>query len=110
MEDKVVVIFDPGFGEKLLSVIGPPIWIIDSADNDLTARELWNRKVPGITTFRPQRFVDLLDTIDQHHPRWRTLEIIGESLTDEARDEARNYSASAIAPTAVGFVVKRTAS
>src|SRR5690348_6736397 len=106
--EKVFLIFDVRFGERLRALVGAaPIWIIDSAENDHVVHELWKSPDSNITTFKPQSFVELLDTVDQHHPDWKEIEVIGELLTQAASDEACTYSVGSIEATASGFLLKR---
>ena len=106
--DKVLLIFDPHFGDKLRPLTsGSPIWIINSSENDAVAHDLWNDKVGNITTFRPADFTELLGTVDDHHAGWKELEVIGETLTDSASKALLAYQPSSVVPTNAGFLVKR---
>ena len=104
----VLVIVDPGFGEKLRYMsVGQPVWITMSSVNEPTVRSLWERqKAPdhltGITGFRfddgvsaEDRLLAELDTIDLHHgPHSSTLPyteivVMGANPTSEVRKGLR---------------------
>jgi hypothetical protein len=107
-DDKVLLIFDPQFGEKLRPLASAsPIWIINSSENDAVAHDLWSSKIGNITTFKPADFGELLDTIDEHHSGWKELEVIGETLTDNASEALLAHKPSTVVSTNAGFLVKR---
>jgi hypothetical protein len=106
--DRIILIFDPHFGEKLRPLAtSSPIWIINSSDNDAVAHDLWKSKVGNITTFKPAHFTDLIDTVDEHHYGWKELEVIGETLTENASASVSRYTAAISIATEDGFFVKR---
>jgi 23S rRNA G2445 N2-methylase RlmL len=106
--DKIVLIFDPGYGEKLGSLaLRYSVWIIQSGENDPIAQSFCEIEGTNITTFRPQTFADLLDTVDQHHDGWKELVIIGERLTENASKAAAGYTNSSVIATETGFLVRR---
>src|SRR5690349_19889338 len=76
--ERVRIIFDPEFGERLPTLdLRHPVWIVGSVRNDPAVRELWQAKAGDITRFDTQDFDWLLPTIDEHHPDWRELEVHG---------------------------------
>jgi hypothetical protein len=84
---RVSVVFDPQWGAKAekLATLGP-VWLIDSEDNKAAASKLWARSglPPGhVTTFEPQSLSDLLHTVSEHHPSWRTIHVYGASLRED---------------------------
>jgi hypothetical protein len=77
-DERVCIIFDTDFGERLQTLdFRHPIWVVGSIKNDPAIRRLWLAKVGNITRFDAQDFDSLLPTIDEHHPRWRELEVQG---------------------------------
>ncbi|MEP6831311.1 MAG: hypothetical protein ABI963_13295 [Rhizomicrobium sp.] len=79
---RVCIVLNREFGTNLRNLEkSVPIWIVQSATNDPVIAEFWKTKTGNITSFLPQEFKQLVDTVDQHHPGWCELEVHGLSAT-----------------------------
>lgn len=124
--ESVLVIVDPGFGEKLRSIpAGRPVWITMSSANEPIVRSLWERQgspdhLTGITGFRfdggvsaEGRFLAELDTIDLHHgpysstSPYREVVVIGARLTAEVQAGLSEFGFTDFAKTEDGFTARR---
>jgi len=104
---RVRIILDPTFGAQLEQLHdSAPIWIVQSAANDPVIAKLWKSKAGNITSFRPQEFGQLIDTVDQHHPGWSELHVFGLNAHDGARALAE-YGNGMITPSEQGFQFRR---
>ena len=104
---KVRIILNPIFGAQLERLDkSAPIWIVQSADNDPIIAELWKAKAGDITSFRPQDFGQLINTVDQHHPDWLELDVYGLNAKDGAAALAE-YGDGTITPSDQGFQFRR---
>jgi hypothetical protein len=101
--EKVYVVLDPRFGEKLaLLPCGGPVWIVDTPANKPVAERLWRERpekshLAGITTFHiysespEDNLLGELATIDLHRGPYssdrpyRQLEVIGAVLSEKVR-------------------------
>jgi hypothetical protein len=76
--NRICIILDSEFGSRLRGVDkSGPIWIVQSLANDPVIADLWKSKTGNVTSFRAQEFGTLIETVDQHHPDWRELEVHG---------------------------------
>ena len=106
---KVCIIFNTDFGESLRQLdLSAPVWIVQSEQNNPTIANLWKTKVGNVTSFRPQEFEELIDTVDQHHPGWVELEVHG-LRSDEAEIVLVDYGGGHFTTTPDGFVFRRNA-
>lgn len=107
---RVFVIFDPEFGPELRDVpMSAPIWIVESFTNNPIIAECWQEKLGNITSFRPQSLGQLIYTVDQHHPGWRELNIIGSTMENDS-SALDDYGTGSFEPTARGFTFRRLVS
>lgn len=108
-DSKVSIVFAADFGEALRSLdLSFPVWIVQSGQNDLVIAELRKAKMArGITSFRPQEFGQLVDTVDQHHPGWTELDVFGLQAED-AKQALLEYGQGHFNPTPSGFAFRRT--
>jgi hypothetical protein len=81
----VRVIVDSAFGERLAALSqDSPIWIVQSAVNTPVVQRLWQEKVGEITSFVESNegdaesdLIEILGTVDLHHPDYTNIEVIG---------------------------------
>jgi hypothetical protein len=107
IDKRVCLVFIPDFGERLRRLdFTTPIWVVQSKDNEPVVTELWKSKTGNITSFQLQAFDQLLDTVDQHHPGWRELEVHGIAL-EEAERPLADYGGGQFTRTADGFLFQR---
>lgn len=114
---EVAIVLDRGFGEKLAELArSQSVWAWDSTANRAAAQGLWDAGVvPGqVTVFTAahassaeEAFVDILGTIDLHHPAWGQLRVIGVEPTPTIRGAILEYGAGGYQEIATGFVFKR---
>lgn len=124
---RVIVIFDPDFGERLRDIWpGAAVWIAMSPANAPIVEALWQTRsdkshLTGITgmTFDPEVvpenwFLDEMGAIDLHHgpyssaQPYTTLEVIGAMLTEDIRTSLTEYGFSIFNDRENGFVVERS--
>jgi hypothetical protein len=119
--EKVYVVVDPTFGEKLaLLPPGFPIWIVDSAANKPVAKRLWSERpershLDGITTFRvssdspEENLLGGLATIDLHHgsysadPPYSTIKVIGAAVSEKIKMAMGEYGFEEFRSNGDGF-------
>jgi hypothetical protein len=123
----VLVVLDPGYGERLRQMWpGRPVWIAMSPNNEPTVRSLWashpdGDHLSGITGFRfdadalPENsLLDNLDMIDLHHglhsskTPYTVLEVIGARLTVDVRKALRKLGFEKFLEHAGGFTAQRS--
>jgi hypothetical protein len=123
----LLVIVDPGFGEKLRSIpLGQPVWITMSSANEPTVRSLWECQkahdhLTGITGFRfddgvspGDRLLAELDTIDLHHGArsstspYTEIVVMGAHPTAEVRKGLSELGFADFTETENGFTARRT--
>jgi len=61
-----------------------PVWVVQSVQNNTVVEELRRSGAINITTFVPEEFGPLMETIDEHHFGWRELEVYGLNAGDAA--------------------------
>ena len=124
---RVLVILDPGFGERLLEVAaGQAVWIADSATNTPVVKSLWASRpgethLTGITTFKVScddspatAFLDQLGQIDLHHgpyssdAPYRVLEVVGVALTSDIEASLKDLGFDGYQPIQLGFIASRS--
>lgn len=115
----VTLVVDPRFGQKAKaqSELGP-LWIIESPENTPVIEEIWaNGKslfadsptyfeaAPGQS---PEEAAALnIGAINEHHPNWQTLEVIGVELSDKLLGALTEYAVGTVNETKTGFVFRR---
>ncbi len=102
MSWNVALIVDPKYDPHAIGSLESemPIWIVDTPSNRAFAEKLWKASEeiwlpqPICTIFksvatetREQNCIDLLHTLDGHHPRLAKLQIIGISDSEKLRHE-----------------------
>jgi hypothetical protein len=105
MSRRVAIVFDREFGDRLAPlVMRMPVWIVESGANRSAVAEAWNRATEwpqiSVTVFRPPD--DLRHLLSQIG-RPRRVDVIGLSLTDDARDALHAAGFTNIAETNEGF-------
>jgi hypothetical protein len=93
--NRVLLILDPIYGERLLNILSEsPTWIISSPRNKPFISEYWKQHpasshFTGVTSFEggdsslAEQFIDIFDTIIEHHPSLSTLDVIGLTAMPE---------------------------
>lgn len=123
----VLVIIDPAFGEKLLTVPpGQPVWIAMSSANEPVVRSLWAGQaapahLAAITGFRLDEkasaedlFLAQLDRIDFHHGPYSSVSsyveiaVKGARLTAEVRAGLSELGFTDFTETEAGFTARRS--
>ena len=107
--EKVYVVVDPHFGEKLaLLPPGSPVWIVDTPANKPVAERIWRERpdenhLDGVTTFciysdsPEENFLGELGTIDLHHgpyssdPPYRRFKVIGVPVSEKIKLATAEY-------------------
>ena len=91
--ESVALVLSEDAGSLLHSLASRvPVWVVGSINNTLLARGIWsqaqNTLQASITTFVPgepfnplERAMSLIDTIEEHHPGLRHLEVFGLDLS-----------------------------
>jgi hypothetical protein len=121
---KLYVILEVDFGERLKQISPNPVWITMSPVNAPIVRSIWAANLEldwGLTgfTFKPEispedRFLEEIDTIDLHEGPYSSLtpytnlEAIGVRLTDSIRNSLSEYGFFEFAESNQGFVAKRS--
>jgi hypothetical protein len=120
--NKVALVLDPNFGEKLeLLAYQSHVWIIDTPHNQAIAIKYWHthphdKTETGITTFKfstdktlEELCLGMLDTIDLHHgeyssnPPYSNLEIVGLPKSEALQSALEELGFKVFEPTAAGF-------
>jgi len=105
MSRRVTIVFDPEFGDRLAPlVMRMPVWIAESGANRPAVAEAWTRATEwpqiSVTVFRPtDELRHLLSQIG--HPR--RVDVVGLSLTDDAREALYAVGFTNLAATGEGF-------
>ena len=98
----VILVVARSYGEQLQNLpLGVPAWVVKSPSNEPFIKKLWNEspnadRFTGITSFNDtaettpdELAASMLDIIEEHHPQWNTLQIIGTQMT-KSLDETLN--------------------
>jgi hypothetical protein len=114
---KVALVLDPGYGEQLRALAAEmAVWIIGSPVNVAVAKDIWKQPAESphvVTTFEPDTFEGLLDSIELHHghysqaPAFQELEVVGLMLNAEAQQVLQEYGFESETITEGGFVASR---
>jgi hypothetical protein len=108
MSRRVAIVFEREFGDRLAElVMRMPVWIVESSANRAAVAEAWNRASEwphiSVTVFRPTD--DLRHLLSQiGHPK--RVDVIGMTLTDEARDTLTAAGFTTFVEAADGFHAK----
>jgi hypothetical protein len=117
--DVVYVVVDPAFGARLSGLPrGVPVWIVDTPTNRRAVEA--HRKAhaepnhfTGMTTFKPggdtpaECVLAILRTVDEHHPHWRELRIIGAAADDGAVGGLRDFGVTSVSDQPEGLFAVR---
>jgi hypothetical protein len=121
---KVAVIVDPEYGERLLALRPEvPVWIVDSPHNVASAQnarqELHGRRY--ITTFKTasrasaqKALLDVLDVVELHHGSqsasvpYSELQIVGTEISSNVEAALADLGFDELHSTADGFVATRS--
>lgn len=116
--DTVAIILDRNFGERLAKLAeAQPVWAWDSPVNREVAQGLWDAGLVSgeVTIFTAAKarspedaFIDILDTIDLHHPKWSQLLVIGGEPTDAMKVALAEYGTGSVNETPAGFIFERS--
>jgi len=118
LDPKIAVVLDPHFGNRLIELAQRlHVWVCDSLDNQPAVQAVW--AIPGLyetdrgaTTFSrcedPETvFLSNLDTIDEHHPCWRVIEVYGLAVTLQVQEALRAYGVTDFNDFTDGFIATR---
>jgi hypothetical protein len=124
--NKLTVIVDPAFGERLADrPADEPVWIVESEVNTPVVKRLWKTRSPsshltGITLFQAaaglsaeEELIAHLDDIDLHHgeysadPPYSVLEVIGCHPSDKVVIALGEFGFRITSATQAGFVACR---
>jgi hypothetical protein len=114
----VTIIVDPNFGIALKECVGAhPVWVRRSAANSPVAEALWAQGTlsnSSLTIFYPAEgaseepaFLNVLDTVDQHHPYWSHMRVMGVSPTQLIADCLGDYGEGELVSSSDGFTYHR---
>jgi len=105
--NRVVLILDPNFGERLRSLyLSISVWVVGPDKNTPISAELWaEKKADDLTTVNPQPLERLADTVE-HHPAWTEFEIYGVS-SGEAEGVLSEYMPGQFTATKDSLVFHR---
>lgn len=114
---KVAIVLDRSFGGKLTELArSQPVWLWDSMANRAAAQNVWDAGVPSdhVTVFTAansgsaeEAFLYILDTVDQHHPAWSQLLVIGAEFTASIKTELAEYGGGFGQSIPHGFTFER---
>lgn len=117
--ETVAIILDRNYGGRLAKLAeSQPVWAWDSPDNRAAAQGLWDAKLSSgvVTIFTAAKahsaedaFVHILETVDQHHPKWLRFLVIGVEPSKAIKFALAEYGAGSVEETATGFVFERPA-
>jgi hypothetical protein len=108
MSRRVAIVFEREFGDRLAALaMRMPVWIVESAANRAAVAEAWNRASEwphiSVTVFRPTD--DLRHLLSQiGHPK--RVDVLGMTLTDDARDALTAAGFTNIVEVKEGFQAK----
>jgi hypothetical protein len=123
---KLYVILDPAFGERLRLINSEPVWIVKSPINEPIIRSIWAMHsepdhTKGITGFNynekatpEDSFLAELDMIDLHHgpysanPPYTVLEVIGACLNESIKSALSELDFASFEEKDRGFTASRS--
>lgn len=122
----VHIVIDPSYGFRLLDFPeNDPVWVVDSRENHLIIRELWQKRRGYddkgiITSFKydpkgnPEKWLlDELDAIDLHHgqfsqnPEYSVLKVYGLKWSEDISREFQRIGFGFDRESDNGFIAKR---
>jgi hypothetical protein len=114
---KVTLILDPAYGERL-DRLDLPVWVCESPGNRLAAERRWAS--PGfdprsVTVFKTvgeshdETCADIIRTIDEHHPEWTEITVVGAVATPGTRACFANFEPGDVVESEGGFTYLRSA-
>jgi hypothetical protein len=83
-----------------------PVWAVQSPQNNAVTAQLRKAGRSNITSFQLEEFGTLIETVDQHHPEWRELEVYGLAVGDAVAALGR-FGGGMFTPTQDGFMFQR---
>jgi hypothetical protein len=95
--ESVALVLSEDAGSLLLSLASRvPVWVVGSVSNTAAARSIWSQATTtpllSVTTFVPgepfnplARAAALVDTLEEHHPELRHIEVFGLELSPTAK-------------------------
>jgi hypothetical protein len=113
---KVTLILDTCFGEGL-ATLDHPLWVCDSPANRPVAERLWSTPNLGplaITVFtrisesESEVLSDILPTLDEHHPDWTEVVVVGVGATPAVRACFAPFGPGQLLESASGFTFVRS--
>ncbi|WP_424361105.1 hypothetical protein [Methylocystis parvus] len=113
-----MIVVDPAFAERLDAEAEiQPVWLCDTPINRRAAEIFWAKKPapPGrVTTFRAtgsgsreQMLLDILDTVDMHHPSWTRLRVIGVQPSAAIQSALAGFGPGSLEAVGSGFAFER---
>jgi len=117
--ENVYIVFVPDFGEQAGEFLAEgPVWLCDSAINRHAAERFWSSKTlpPGyLTVFdmgdagsNEKRLLEILDTIDEHHPSWKRLDVSGATAGSAVASRLAEYGRGLPKEREKGFTFDRS--
>lgn len=115
---RIALVFDRDFGGKLAKLAETqPVWICDSTINRPAAQSLWDEGLTSgeVTLFQMTAadpavaFSETLDMVDQHHPNWSQLQVIGIEPSKPIKAVLLAHSGGSIETAEDSFAFKRSA-
>ncbi|HEU4886708.1 MAG TPA: hypothetical protein VFV49_02400 [Thermoanaerobaculia bacterium] len=113
MARSVAIVFADDFSAQLEKLsFHTPVWLADTPANHTAAEDAWQRAVEwphiSVTLFRPQEeWRALLDQIGLQQRTVDAIEVIGASLTNDARTELMAAGFVRFEETGSGFRARR---
>jgi hypothetical protein len=113
---KVTLVLDVSYGERL-AALAPPAWVCDSRINRPVIERLWskpNNDPMALTLFTrigesdDEACADIVPTIDQHHPEWTELTVIGALATAATRECFTSLGPGEFVESSEGFAFVRS--
>jgi hypothetical protein len=116
---RVTLVVDSEFGQRTKSqaLVGP-LWVIKSEQNVAAVKEVWDSgkspflgsppyfdAVPGRSSEDAAMYS--IGTLHDHHPAWRTFEVIGTGLTAKLLDAMLECAPGVAEETEQGFIFTR---
>lgn len=117
--NKVSLVVDKDFGNRLESLVTNPVWIIDSPVNRMAVEAYrQQRGEPGVTAFNSAdedsasaACLNILDTVELHHGEYSggysVLEVIGTPLGKKLHSAIKELGFTKFESTAEGFRANR---
>jgi hypothetical protein len=112
---RVIVSFDPDYGDRERADLGDAFWLIESPANRRLAQAAWasGPSDPNSAVFRasygpgePDSAIAIFENVDLHHPNWTEIDI--DAVADVAELSRRLAELGfSVSPTANGLVVTR---